>query len=140
MRQVAILCAAAGVIAVAASCHGDSVAPHATTVAGVYTLSTVNGATPPLTLGQNDTARVDLLSGTVTFGDDGTFLDVVNMQFNTPSGTSLAADTARGTYTYAESRLFLQPTDGHANYQMTMSDTATLTETTLDFVIVYHRR
>ncbi len=113
MRQVAILCAAVGVVAVAASCHGDAVAPHATPVAGVYTLSTVNGATPPLTLGQNDTARVDLLSGTVTFGDDGTFLDVVNMQFNTPSGTSLAADTAP-RYVHVRREQALPAADGRA--------------------------
>ncbi|MFI5228318.1 MAG: hypothetical protein ACHQWU_04570 [Gemmatimonadales bacterium] len=140
MRRVSMVLVVAGVLA--AQACGDMTSPQGRSVAGVYTLTTVNGVVPPLTLGATDSASVDLISGTVTFRDDGTFLDVINVRLTGSAAGSVATDsavTARGNYTRAGSTLTLDPTDGHSEYHMTVTDDLTLTESNVDFLIVYHR-
>jgi len=48
--------------------------------------------------------------------------------------------TAQGNYSRAGSTLTLDPVDGHAEYHMTVTDELTLTETNVDFQIVYRRK
>jgi hypothetical protein len=140
MRRASMVLVMAG--ALAAQACGDMASPGGRSVTGVYTLSTVNGVMPPLTLGATDSASVDLISGAVTFRDDGTFLDVLNVRFQGIASGSLPTDstvTARGSYTRAGSTLTLDPIDGHSEYHMTVTDDLTLTETNVDFQIVYRR-
>lgn len=140
MRRVSMMLAVAG--ALAAQGCGDSTSPAGRPVAGMYTLSTVNGVMPPLVLGATDSASVSLISGAVTLRDDGTFLDVINVRLTGTAAGSVATDsavTARGNYSRSGSTLTLDPTDGHAEYQMTVTDESTLTETNADFLIVYRR-
>ena len=140
MRRASMVLVVAG--AIAAQACGDMASPAGRSVTGVYTLSTVNGLMPPLTLGATDSASLDLISGAVTFRDDGTFLDVLNVRYRGIAAGSVATDstvTARGTYTRAGSTLTLDPVDGHAEYHMTVTDELTLTETNVDFRIVYRR-
>jgi hypothetical protein len=140
MRRVSTVVAFAGVLA--AQACGDAVSPNGRSVVGVYTLTTVNGNMPPLTIGATDSASVDLISGTVTFRADGTFLDVLNVRVKGSAAGSTAADsavTARGNYTRAGATVTLDPTDGHTEYHMTVTDDLTLTELNVDLVIVYRR-
>jgi hypothetical protein len=140
MRRVWMGFAVAG--ALAAQACGDMASPNGRSVVGVYTLTTVNGMIPPLTLAMTDSASVDLISGTVTFRDDGTFLDVINVRLKGTAAGSVATDsavTARGNYTRAGNTVTLDPTDGHSEYHMTATDDLTLTESNGDFSIVYRR-
>lgn len=141
MRRASMVLVVAG--AFAAQACGDMASPGGRPVTGVYTLSTVNGVMPPLTLGQTDSASVDLISGAVTFRADGTFLDVLNVRFRGVAAGAASTDstvTAQGNYTRAGSTLTLDPVDGHSEYHMTVTDELTLTETNADFQIVYRRK
>ena len=140
MRRIVGVCFAAGALAVAASC-ADMVSPDEAAdraLVGVYSISTVNGSGLPITLGVDDTASVDLISGTITLRQDKSFTDIINVKLTTPSGVTLEADTARGNYSRLADTLKFAPTDGHDNYQA-VANNATLTESSIEFVIVYHK-
>ena len=141
MRRASMVLVVAGLFA--AQACGDTTSPASRSVTGVYTLTTVNGVMPPLTLGATDSATVDLISGQVTFRADGTFLDLLNVRFRGVAAGAVPTDstvTAQGNYSRAGSTLTLDPVDGHAEYHMTVTDELTLTETNVDFQIVYRRK
>lgn len=141
MRRIVGVCAVVGVVVVAASC-ADMVSPDEAAdraVVGVYSIATVNGSALPITLGVDDTASVDLLSGTITLRTDKSFTDIINVKLTTPSGVTLESDTARGNYARQADTLKFAPTDGHDNYQVTVANNATLTESSIEFIIVYHK-
>jgi hypothetical protein len=142
MRRTKTVFLFAGAVVAALSCGGSepAAAPTIRPVAGVYSIATVNGTVPPLTLGSNDTARVELISGAITLGSDGSFVDVLNVRNTVPSGVTLASDTARGNYSRVGATILLEPVDGHSPYQMEVTDELTLTEAQIDFFIVYRRK
>lgn len=140
MRRIVGVCVVAGVLVAAASC-ADMVSPDEAAdraLVGVYSISSVNGAGLPITLAVDDTASVDLISGTITLREDKTFTDIINVNLTTPSGVTVEADTARGNYSRLADTLKFAPTDGHDNYQA-VTNNSTLTESSIEFVIVYHK-
>lgn len=143
MRRIALLVAAVvGIAGVA--CGGDSnnsVAPKTdlTSVTGVWSLLSVNGATTPLILGQNDTATLELLQSRMTLNTDATFAEVFSLRLTGPSGVQLESDTTRGTFQTAGTTLTFLPSDGSPAYQMVVTDEHTLTENDPGLVLIYKR-
>lgn len=137
MRRIVLLLTAVGAVA----CATDSTSPNSVpqTVSGVYGLATVNGQGLPALLGQNDTAKAELLSGSIRLGADSSFVDEVSVRVTVPSGATVQADTIRGAYSLIGTTLVFQPNDGSAAYFLTVSDTHTLTEDDPGFLIVYRR-
>ena len=137
MRRIVLLLAAVGAIA----CAKDSTSPNLVTqgVAGVYGIATVNGQALPTLLGQNDTAKAELLSGSITLGTDSSFADVVSVRVTVPSGVTVQGDTIRGIYSMVGTTLVFEPSDGSGAYFLTVTDTHTLTEDDPGFLIVYRR-
>ena len=131
-----LIFAAAGAVA----CASDSTSPAKPRgVAGAYALTTFNGQVLPTLLGQNDTAKVELLSGGVSLGRDGSFIDGVVLRVTLPSGVTVQGDTIRGNYLTSGTTLMLSPADGSNAYFMSVADEHTLTEDDIGYLIVYHR-
>jgi hypothetical protein len=125
---------------VCAACASDSTSPPKPRgVAGAYGLASLNGQVLPAVLGQNDTAKVELLSGGVSLQNDGTFIDGVVLRVTLPSGVTVQGDTIRGGYMMSGKTLMLAPSDGSNAYFMTVTDEHTLTEDDIGFLIVYRR-
>jgi hypothetical protein len=140
MRRLVILCAA--VVAIACS---DSTDPASKTVAqkinvnGAYALVTVNGSPTPVLLGQDDTAKLELLGSAMTLEANTNFREVFSLRLTAPSGVQMRSDTVAGTFVSDGATVVFKPADGSPTYQMTVTDAHTLTENDPGFVIVYHR-
>jgi hypothetical protein len=141
MRRIILMFAAAFAVA-CSSDSTNSTAPVSTTpnFTGVWNLATINGQGVPALLGQNDTAKVELLSGSVTLATNGNFVDEISVRVTLPSGVKVQGDTIRGSYSMSGSSLTMQPGDGSSPYLIDITDSNTLTESDPGFLIVYHRR
>src|SRR5262245_55750614 len=119
MRRVVLLCAAVGAIACGSS--DSSTAPTKRGVFGLYSLLSINGVPTPLLLGQNDTAKLELVESKMTLGSDASFSEIFSLRLTVPSGVQMRTDTARGTFATAGTTLTFQPSDGSGMYQMTIT-------------------
>jgi hypothetical protein len=136
MRRVVLLCAAVGAIACASE---SSTAPAARGVFGDYALLSINGLPTPLLLGQNDTAKLELVESKMTLGADASFSEIFSLRWTVPSGIRMEVDTARGSFITSGTTLTFQPSDGSGTYQMTVTDEHTLTENDPGYLMIYHR-
>jgi len=139
MRRIVLLFAAAGAVA-SVGCASESTSPPKPRgIVGAYALASLNGQILPAILGQNDTAKVEILSGGVSLLSDGTFVDGVVLRVTLPSGVSVQGDTIRGGFLTSGATLMLSPSDGSNAYFMTVTDEHTLTEDDIGYLIVYRR-
>lgn len=137
MRRLLLLCAA--VVAIACDSSKNSVDPAPRGVHGAYTLLSINGMPTPLLLGQNDTAKVELIQSIMTLSPDLSYNEIFSLRLTVPSGIQTQIDTLRGTFVLQGTTLTFQPSDGSAGYQMVVTDEHTLTENDPGYVLVYHR-
>lgn len=137
MRRLVLLCAA--VVAIACDSSKNSVAPAPRGVHGAYTLLSINGVPTPLLLGQNDTAKVELVQSIMTLNPDLSYAEIFSLRLTVPAGIQTEVDTLRGTFVLQGTTLTFQPSDGSGGYQMVVTDEHTLTENDPGYVLVYHR-
>lgn len=138
MRRLVLFLVAVG----AAACADNSTSPNSVqfrNVAGVYALSTVNGEGLPLLMDQNDTASVQLVRGAITLGSDSSFLDVITVQFDAPSGSTVQDDTITGVYSLSGTTVLFQPTNNTGTYTASVTD-STLVESDPGVTVVYRRQ
>lgn len=111
-----------------AACAGNDVTSPTTTLAGTYSLRTVNGTALPFNFGGGDVLQSDVL----TLRNDGSYIDV--SQWNDGSTTS-----EQGTYTNnAGAITFYDQTDGGVTYQGSLSGRV-LTEITNGYTVTYQK-
>ena len=87
-------------LAVAVACGSDSTTqPTAASVAGTWSLQTVNGSPLPFTLTQTGTDKLELLSDVVTAQPNGTYTEVVQFRTTVGGQTTTSSNTDSGTFT-----------------------------------------
>ena len=87
-------------LATLAACGGDSAtAPSSTSIAGSYTLRTVNGAPLPVIVVQIGAYKIELLNETVVVVDGGTFTQQGSVRITEGGVVSTESYADAGTYT-----------------------------------------
>lgn len=101
------------VLALAAltACGGDGGTDPKVSLAGAYGLSTVDGHTVPYTLFEDTQLKVEVLRGTFTITDNGTYTENVTLRFTDPTGVEEAPAVCSGTYTKSGNSLTLTETE-----------------------------
>jgi hypothetical protein len=126
MRRIAVL----GLVVAIMACSNDSTSPSGS-VAGTYTLQTINGTALPYTF-SSPNGSVVLESDVLTLFSNGTYTDVP--QYSPSQGSS----TENGTWSNNNGSItFDDQTDG-IEYQGSVSGTV-LTEFVSGFTEVYHK-
>lgn len=118
-------------LALAACGGGDKSTGPGGSIAGTYTMQTVNGSAPPVTIFQVGTDKVEVTGGSVTMNADNTFSGVTSIR-ETSGGEALPVETftCTGTYTRSGSAVtFTEPEtdDCGGSYPGTWSNGNTLT-------------
>ena len=102
-RQIAVL--VAGLALTSAACGGDSSGP--TSIAGTYTLRTVNNSSLPFITSQDETFKAEILSWVVTVNDNGTYSYVFQGRSTDNGVATVNTIVANGTYTVSGSTVEL---------------------------------
>jgi hypothetical protein len=98
---------------------GDSTAPAS--IAGTYTLQTVNNAALPFTTSEDETYKAEILSWVVTLNANNTFSHVFQGR-STDNGTvSVNTITGSGTYTISGSTVDMIDASDNSHLQATVS-------------------
>lgn len=125
MRKLMIL-ALAVTTATLSACGGkDSTGPDS--IAGTYTLTTVNNAQLPFTTSQDATYKAEILASSITLRDDKTFTWSLTGRSTDNGIVDQGTDSFSGTYTITGSTLTLKDPEG--------STTATLGDGVITMVI-----
>lgn len=106
------------------ACGGDSTAPDPiAAVAGSYTLTQVNGATPPVTVFQNTAGRIEYISGTMTLRTDGSYTETSTLRtiYNSGAAPQVNSLNENGTFTVVGSTLTFSvpPSGGDSGFSYT---------------------
>ena len=135
--------ATVAVLAFATACGGDSTGPNANTPEGTYSISTVNGKTPPVAIFNEPDYILEVTSGSLVLTHDGKYSAVLTTRQTVPDNTSTFVDSTSGTWVLSGSALeFTDGSDGAketatwGNGQLTFSETDGKVTTTL----VYTRK
>jgi len=87
-------------LAVAVACGSDSTTqPTVASLAGTWTLQSVNGQPLPFTLTQTGTDKLELLSDVVTATSNGTYTEVVQFRTTINGQSTTTSDSDVGTFT-----------------------------------------
>lgn len=108
MRRI-IVC----LLAAALACRGDSgTNPASASIAGTYTLQTVNGAALPATLAQAGTSRTEVMSNTLTMTANATYTAVVAFRTTLDATVTTAQFTESGTWSAEAGSITFRTSDG----------------------------
>lgn len=128
-------------LAVAVACGSDSTTqPTVASLAGTWTLQTVNGNPLPFTISQTATDKVELLSDVVTASANGTYSENLQIRetLNGVSQTFTSADT--GTFTVNGTAVTLTSTQVGSTSGALSNNNHTLTLTEQGFVWVFAKQ
>lgn len=128
-RSSKLLAGIAAVVLIAA-CGGDATtgpSSNASSPVGSYTMSTVNGKTPPTSIFSDGTFSYDITGGTMKVTTDGKFVVVTNYRQTLPGSVENFVDSIGGTWTQTGSSLQLSDSDGSTATATFDSSTLTLT-------------
>lgn len=119
----------AALLVVATACGGSDgpTEPTPDSVAGAYSLQTVNGAPLPFTVRQTLDYRSEVVAGRMTLNADGTCSERADMRVTDRGTTTTETVSGTCTYTLAGAGVTLRYTDGTVA-------TAALSGPTLTFV------
>lgn len=132
MRRLLSLTLAFAILA----CGGDdsTSVPTNASVAGTWTLQTVNSSPLPFTLATTP-AKIELLSNVVTVSSNGTYSSSLTTRTTVSGQATTATSTAAGTYTLSGNAVAIRSNDGTTVQAGTVSgNTLTLAQTGLVFV------
>lgn len=85
----------------------DGSGPDTATVAGTYTLRTVNGQNLPFTIIQQTGYKLEVLSDEYTLNSNGTFTTVATFRETEGTTVTTSSDTYSGTWTVSGSNVSL---------------------------------
>lgn len=99
------------ILAIAVACGSDSpTQPTNASVAGTWTLTSVNGAPLPLVLSQAGADKDELTGDVVTATPTGTYTEVFTYRTTTSGVVSTDSETDNGTYTISGNSITLSST------------------------------
>lgn len=135
MRRLVVVAA----LALAAACGGDATGPDGgATIAGRYTLQSVDGDLPPIEYVNDDTLEVHLVSAVVTLHADGTFGDTTTFSVTRGGETTTEIDGYRGTYQRSGAAVTFVTNDSQA-YAMTYDGEDRLTQNIQGTIFIFRR-
>lgn len=129
----------AAAVAVTAACGGDSSTGPAANVAGTYLLQTVNSNALPITVYQDSTQKIEVLSDKYTLATAGTYTNqtvVRTTQGGTASSDTLSYD---GTYKQSGNSVTLTDSADPTDQVTGIVSGSTFTVTVQGVVLVYTR-
>jgi hypothetical protein len=140
MRTILSSTFAAIVFAVAA-CGGDSgTGPAAASIAGTYTLKTVNSTPLPYTMPDDGTGTIEILGDSYTLADDGNYTQVTQFRLTVPGQSpGVFSLNSHGTYAVAGSTITLADADDPTDKATATLNAKTLTFSVEGFVLVYQQ-
>lgn len=94
MRKIAIV-----MFALAAACGGDSSTGPSASIAGTWTLQTINGAALPFIVAQTGANKVELLSDVVVISGTGSFTETTSVRTTTNGVPTTQSVADAGNYT-----------------------------------------
>ena len=98
---------------VLAACGGETTAPSTPLVAGVYSLTTIDGSSLPFVLQFVDASNlVQFQGGAVTINTDGTFVDSASFVITQAGSDSTENDVASGHWTQQGNTITFTPAQG----------------------------
>jgi hypothetical protein len=111
MRRIPRGTIAVAIFAVAA-CGGaaDTTAPSS--IAGTYSLQTVNGQIPPVVLVQDASYKLEILSGSYTINTDNTYSAVASFRETDNGVVTPSTESETGTYSLHGSSITFTDSDG----------------------------
>lgn len=82
------------------ACNGEAGPTDPTPAIGAYTLYQINGASPPLIVGQDVRGRIEVLGGSLTLRSDRSYTETGDVRVLPPSGspTSPQTNSASGNF------------------------------------------
>ena len=111
-----------GVLAVTATaCGGGDSSTAPTSIAGTYTLQTVNNAPLPFTTSEDATYKAEILSWVVTLNDNNSFSHVLKGRSTDNGVTTENTVTGAGTYTLSGATIDMFDSSDNSHLQATVS-------------------
>lgn len=110
-----------------AACGTDGGTPPQS-IAGTYTLQTVNGSPPPATLIEDPNGKFEILGGTYTLREDGAYDAVASLRETINGTADEYTQTEHGVYSRNGARVQFHDSDGFVA-------TATVGNGTLTFAV-----
>ena len=132
MRRLVSLMLAFTIVA----CGGDdsTTAPTNASVAGTWTLQTINGSPLPFTLTSVGTTKVEAVSAVFVVNANGTWTGSSKTLTTINGQASTSTDTDGGTYTLSGSTVALRSNDGTIETGTISGNTLTAVESVFTFV------
>ena len=112
MRVLARITAAA-LIAVAGACGGDSDGiTEVASVAGTYSLQSVNGAPPPFVFFDDGEYRLEVMAASYTLTSTGSFSNTATYRETENGVVSISSETVTGSYSVSAGTVTFIDTNG----------------------------
>lgn len=118
------------------ACGGDSTGPD-NSFAGSYELRSIGGSPLPFTVIQVGADRLEVVSGTLTINEDGTFSDRATFRITESGNVTTEQEAVAGTYTRNNNAFTFSDTDGDVYSGSLQGNTMTVTVEGL--ILVYQK-
>jgi hypothetical protein len=123
----------------ALACGGDdTTTPTQASVAGTWTLQTINGSPLPFTLSASP--KIELLSSVVNVSANGTWTSTTTNRTTIASQTSTTTSTDAGTYTLSGNNVAILSNGAGSTAQAGTVNGNTLTLSQQGFVFIYTKQ
>jgi hypothetical protein len=124
---------------VAISCSDSTTAPTFASVAGTWSLQTINGTPLPFTTSQSATDRTEILSDIVNATSSGTFTETTTFRITQNGSVSTQSTVDNGTFSLNGTAVtFTFNSDGSTDTGSLNGNTMTVTET--GFALVFTKQ
>lgn len=120
------------------ACGGDSTAPK-TTVAGTWSLQSINGASLPASFPPSNGSTITVTASTLNMVANGTYNEVISLRIVTGAATTTTTVSEVGTWTENNGSVFFSDQTDKTTYQGSVTGN-TLTEIVDGFTQVYARQ
>lgn len=129
----------AGMAALALGGCSDSTGTDIDTVAGVYTLVTIDGQQLPVIVSQTVNEIVEITAGEVSLDGNLTFDDITNLRLTQSGAVTTEVDATTGAWALNGSTVVFTPNDNSGGYTMTWNGQDRLTQIFQGLTLVYER-
>jgi len=123
------------VLCLALACGGDSTTSEPTTasLAGTWSLQTINGIPLPFVIAQTATTKAEVLSDIVTATAAGTYTEVTQTRTTVNGQATTTTDNDAGTYTISGNTVVIRSSDGSTANGTISGSTFTITTSGVAF-------
>lgn len=138
MRRTAFVATMILAVLSAAGCANDSTSPATQSIAGSWTLQSVNGSSMPFIVAQTGTNKTELLSDVIAISGTGSFTQTTSVRTTTNGVPTTQSVADAGSYTLNGSAITLHfNSDGSTGTGSWSGNTITTTDG--GFALVYKR-